>query len=61
MFVIILGCGHCKAMKPEYVDAAKQMTEEEVCVKYLLNERYLGYWSNLFPKYKTHVISTLTI
>ena len=26
----ILGCGHCKAMKPEYTDAAKTMKEEEV-------------------------------
>jgi len=28
--LLILGCGHCKSMKPELVDAAKQMTEEEV-------------------------------
>lgn len=32
-YVLILGlsgCGHCKAMKPEYTDAAKTMKEEEV-------------------------------
>ena len=27
---LVPGCGHCKNMKPEYVDAAKQMTDEEV-------------------------------
>jgi len=26
----MLGCGHCKAMKPEYTDAAKTMKDEEV-------------------------------
>uniref|UniRef100_A0A7M5XDK5 Thioredoxin domain-containing protein n=1 Tax=Clytia hemisphaerica TaxID=252671 RepID=A0A7M5XDK5_9CNID len=26
-------CGHCKSMKPEFVDAAKQMTEEETAGK----------------------------
>ena len=28
--ISFLGCGHCKKMKPEYIEAAKRMKDENV-------------------------------
>lgn len=30
LFKILLGCGHCKKMKPEYEAAAAKMKEQDV-------------------------------
>ena len=32
IFIHISGCGHCKAMKPAYMEAAQELNSKNVCI-----------------------------
>lgn len=40
----LVGCGHCKAMKPEYTDAAKTMKDEEVSAVFDVDVSVVLFW-----------------
>lgn len=33
IFIHISGCGHCKAMKPAYMEAAQELHNKNVCIQ----------------------------
>lgn len=42
MLFLFKGCGHCKAMKPAFAEAAAKLHEKKVCL-YCFSEKYSDF------------------
>ena len=41
---MLLGCGHCKKMKPEFTIAAQQLKDQEVTILYQTNYTNVNFF-----------------